>query len=95
MVIICINQESLFVFTENTIFQGDSNACESWTCAFFSLYTTGEETFAIYKNNKQKKQNNSVLDGIHRYRFLNMLKGFQASVREGCYNTKLDPSLSS
>lgn len=53
------------------------------------LYTTGEETVHIYM--KQQKS----LHSIHKYRSLNTLRAFWASVREWCYHTKLGPSLSS
>lgn len=61
----------------------------------FCLYTTGEETFAIYIYKTKRKKKDSALHCIHKYRSLNTLKGFWASVREWCYNTKLGPSLSS
>lgn len=74
-----------------------SGACESWTCAsLFCLYTTGEETFAIYIIFffKKKKKILHCTVSINTD-FQNTLKGFWASVREWRYNTKLGPSLSS
>lgn len=62
---------------------------------FVSIPQEKKPLLFTFFNKKQEEKKDSALHCIHKYRSLNTLKGFWASVREWCYNTKLGPSLSS